>query len=104
MRLLGQDNTIEVSQIDMGIRNPWKWPWLHIEIQLHFNSKLNTYIVFVSDFFKKIDSKGKARCIVCEKDILYGNKGYSALKNFKLNTLIPPPPCLKELAALFRLF
>ena len=40
MRLLGQDDAIEVSQIDMGIKNPWKWSLLHIEIQLHFNSKI----------------------------------------------------------------
>ena len=49
----------------MGIKNPWKRSWLHIEIQLHFNSKLNTYIV--SDFLKKIDLKGKARSIVMRK-------------------------------------
>jgi hypothetical protein len=57
-------------EIDKGIRNWWKWEWL--ERFVDGNPVRQT--------IQKIDSRGLARCEVCNKEINYAGRGWKSLE------------------------
>jgi hypothetical protein len=58
-------------EIDKGIRNCWKWEWL--ERFVDGNP--------VRQNIRKIDSRGLARCEVCnKKEINYAGRGWKSLE------------------------
>ena len=44
---------------------------------IEINGKNESF--FLRDFFKKLDVSGKAKCMLCVKEINYGSKGVTAL-------------------------
>lgn len=61
----------DISDIEKGIRNSFKWFWLDEECNA--GRKFNTWC-------KKLDEPGKCVCIVCSKTINYSSSGKKALK------------------------
>ena len=57
-------------EIDKGIANCWKWEWLERLV----DGKP------VGQFIRKIDSRGVARCQLCQKDINYTGRGWISLE------------------------
>ena len=50
---------------DLGVKNRWKWEWLHAKV-------VESYL---SDCIRKIDRSGYALCIYCNCQINYGTNG-----------------------------
>lgn len=62
----------EISSIDKGVKNQFKWNWLE-------NKDANE--MFLSDWVRKVDLAGKALCLICNKLMNYGNQGKAGLDN-----------------------
>lgn len=60
----------KVHEIDKGIKNIFKWEWLH-------NTVNETPLC---DFIRKIKAQRKAKCVWCDQEILYGGRGLAALE------------------------
>ena len=60
----------DIKKIDCGIKNKFQWKWIENKDQSG---------TFLSDYFRKIDVAGKARCTVCNQTIKYGSSGAKAL-------------------------
>lgn len=64
-----------------GVRCKWSWSWLKLEAALDIKGA--EYIFPLSDFLKKkkkkVDTPGRAKCILCVKAINYGSKGSHAI-------------------------
>ena len=54
---------------DLGVKNRWKWEWLHAKVGESY----------LSDCIRKIDRSGYALCIYCNCQINYGTNGKTAL-------------------------
>ena len=65
------DHGKDVSELEKGIRNSFKWFWLDQECS--GGKKFGTWC-------KKIDEPGKCICLVCSKTINYSCSGKKALK------------------------
>lgn len=59
-----------LKQIDRGVKNRFNWRWLESKDSGGY---------FLSDYMRKIDIAGKARCIVCNQIVSYGSSGMKAL-------------------------
>ncbi|KAL2102116.1 hypothetical protein ACEWY4_001284 [Coilia grayii] len=77
MSVLGEEDAANVKRIDGGIKCSWKWSWLKLEGKVAVKGKELSF--HIGDIFKKIDRQGLARCVLCQKDINYSNKGSHAL-------------------------
>ncbi|KAJ8043861.1 hypothetical protein HOLleu_11149 [Holothuria leucospilota] len=55
-----------VKEIDKSVRDKWNWKWLEEKDRDGY---------FLSDYIRKIDRPGLARCIVCNCDLKYANGG-----------------------------
>lgn len=77
MRDLGEKDALLIKQLDAGIRCVWNFAWLKLEFHVEVKGEEKAFSL--SDVFRKIDKKGHARCILCHKEINYGNKGSHAL-------------------------
>ena len=60
------DRTARITEIDKGIKNRWNWKWME---------EKDSNGVFLSDYVRKINKPGYARCIICHCDIRYGAGG-----------------------------
>ena len=69
MKILGQDNSYAVREIDKGIRNLWKWAWLDHKLELFFNGELQSYVL--SQFFKKKFTQRAKPDVFCAKRIYH---------------------------------
>ena len=69
------------NSLEDGITNRWQWSW--VTDPRHFAETVNDrgekVEETVGECFRKIDVPGKARCIVCAKDITYAGKGVAHL-------------------------
>ncbi|XP_057702842.1 oocyte zinc finger protein XlCOF6-like [Corythoichthys intestinalis] len=77
MSVLGEEDAAAVKKVDAGIKCSWNWAWLKLEGKV--SVKGQEVYFHVSDFFKKIDRQGLARCVLCHKHINYTKKGSHAL-------------------------
>lgn len=77
MSVLGEEDAGSVKQIDAGVKCSWKWSWLKLEGKITVKGQELSF--HLGDIFKKIDRQGLARCVLCQKDINYSNKGSHAL-------------------------
>lgn len=59
----------DVTKIDKGVKNPWRWAWLEKIID---KTQLSTVI-------EKVNKPGFALCKICRKEINYGKRGSVAL-------------------------
>lgn len=67
----------DVRSIDKNVKNPWKWEWLEREV----NGR------FVSESIRKLEKSGTAYCLVCQKELKYGSRGFVTLSDhLKSNT------------------
>jgi hypothetical protein len=64
-------------EVDKGIKNCWKWEWLERLV----DGKP------VGQFIRKIDSRGVARCQLCQKDINYTGRGWISLEQHMIKKL-----------------
>ncbi len=55
---------------DSKCANKWRWEWLSASTDT--NKRLG-------DRFRKVNTNGVARCIVCNKDVSYANRGVATL-------------------------
>ncbi|TKS69503.1 hypothetical protein D9C73_003568 [Collichthys lucidus] len=77
MRDLGVKDAIIIKQLDAGLRCSWSFAWLDLQYHVEVKGKEREFLL--SDVFRKIEKVGHARCILCHKEINYGNKGSHAL-------------------------
>ncbi|KAL2089343.1 hypothetical protein ACEWY4_014031 [Coilia grayii] len=68
MSVLGEEDAANVKR---------KWSWLKLEGKVAVKGQELSF--HIGDIFKKIDRQGLARCVLCQKDINYSNKGSHAL-------------------------
>lgn len=66
------DDKTDVRAIDAGIKNPWRWNWLENKVE---------DVYYLKDFVRKINKPGVAYCTICCKELLYGSRGFAALKS-----------------------
>ena len=59
---------------EIGIKNKWKWEWLSKVVKVGETDE------HIGTHFHKI-VRGTARCLVCSKDVAYGNR---SIKNLNL--------------------
>ncbi|XP_034534682.1 uncharacterized protein LOC117809115 [Notolabrus celidotus] len=78
MSVLGEKDAVAVKQLDAGIQCSWNWSWLKLEVKVTVKGQELSF--HLSDQFRKISKQGFARCILCQKDINYANKGSHALQ------------------------
>ena len=77
MNDLEQKDALVVKQVDAGIKCSWNWSWLKLKAKIEVKGAEHTFPLV--DVFKKINKTGLARCILCQKEINYANKGSHAL-------------------------
>ena len=56
--------------VDKGVKNGWRWDWLEKSVDGHR----------VGEFTRKLEEKGIARCLACNKDINYSAAGWKCLE------------------------
>ena len=61
----------DVTKIDSGVKNPWRWAWLEKIID-------KAQLLAVID---KISKHGFALCKICRKEVNYGKRGCVALED-----------------------
>ena len=66
---VSRDNA-DVSTIDKGVKNKFKWNWLE---------EKDSNKMFYSDWVRKVDLPGRALCLLCNTLLKYGSQGKSAL-------------------------
>lgn len=76
MEIVDRTDGINVREIDDACRDKWKWEWLEMS-----DDTGN----FLSDYIRKLNSAGKATCIICNCVISYGKSGRK-----KLPGALPP--------------
>lgn len=60
------DGTANISEIDKGVRNKWNWQWLE---------EKDADGHFLSEYIRKVDRPGYAKCIICKCELQYGKGG-----------------------------
>ena len=76
--MAGVDRNEDISRIDKDMKNKFRWDWLDLCVQVKLSNG-DCKGVPISEWIVKIDSPGKAKCMVCTKILSYGAKGKSAL-------------------------
>ena len=61
--------------IDNEVRNAFKWEWM---------SKIDANGQLFEKWLRKINVKGAAMCIACNKTIMYGSTGLSDIKKHSM--------------------
>ena len=85
MKFFTENDALFVKNtVDAGIKNKWNWQWIADTVTLDF-PKIGSKTLKFSQFFKKGDVPGKARCTVCNTDINYSARGKVALKCHSMN-------------------
>lgn len=74
--IVNRDDDCSTQGIDKGVRNSWCWNWLEKQVDG----------VYVRDVIRKVKLPGTAYCIICNKDILYGNRGFLCISNHLKST------------------
>lgn len=67
--VLNRSDEVDISALDKNVKNSWRWAWLEKEVKG----------VYLRDVIRKLRSSGKAYCIICSKELLYGSRGFKAL-------------------------
>ena len=67
--IICRSDEVDIRKIDEGMKNIWKWSWLEREVK-------ETYL---HESIRKIYKTGVAYCLVCQKEIVYGSRGFIAL-------------------------
>ncbi|KAH3742121.1 hypothetical protein DPMN_048856 [Dreissena polymorpha] len=63
----------KILEIDKLVKNKFKWEWLQTTVDV------NKKAIPLSEWIRKIDCPGKAKCIPCEKIVNYGSCGKVSL-------------------------
>jgi hypothetical protein len=70
-----------LAEVDRGIRNPFRWDWLdvkvNIEVRVHGVSRAET--VTLGDSIEKCVETGVAFCRLCESKLKYSSSGKKSL-------------------------
>ena len=62
---------LNLKQIDINVKNVWRWSWLETCVDG----------IYLKDTIRKIRTPGRAYCILCSQELIYGSKGLPALEN-----------------------
>ena len=66
-----------MTSIDKTVKNGWNWQWLSRTV----NEEK------VSENIRKLNEPGIARCILCNKNINYGNRGWKSVEQHILQKI-----------------
>ena len=68
-----------VNAIDSGVKNRFRWQWLESKDDAG---------QFLSDYIRKLDVAGVAKCIICDDKIKYASSGVDtkAIKGSSLSS------------------
>jgi len=69
-RIVERGSSINPQEIDKGAKNIWKWEWLEREVCGEL----------VGCHIRKLAEKGKAYYQLCNKDLMYTQRGWKALE------------------------
>ena len=82
------ERTDENEVFSESVANKWNWSWLDCKVLVDIKSILPNsewvnppVLTDLRDYFRKIDTPGLAKCILCEEKINYGSAGKKALHN-----------------------
>ena len=77
MELNREADDEHLKTLEKAVKNKFRWHWLEttVEITLKGERKATSLI----EWIRKIDVPGKAKCIVCDKNISYGARGRISL-------------------------
>ena len=64
------DVNSDVSELDLAIRNSWKWEWF---------KRTDNNNDSIGSWCKKVDVAGEAFCTWCSPKLKYGSEGSKAL-------------------------
>ena len=73
MEFLDENNGKAITEIDLLVKNKFKWKWLEKTAVVTVNGEPRTYRL--GDSFKKIMSAGTVWCQACETTVNYGSRG-----------------------------
>ena len=74
MKTLGKHESSRVREIDVKIKNKFRFEWMETTVLLK-SKKCNECEVKLGDSIEKVDVPGKAQCSYCNDVINYGSKG-----------------------------
>ena len=60
------DWSADIKAIDKGVKNKWVWEWLE---------EKDSEDYFLSDYVRKLDIAGMAKCIIYNETLKYGSSG-----------------------------
>ena len=66
------DRKANVRDIDKDVKNKFRWVWLESKDDAGH---------FLSDYIRKLDLPGVAKCIICNDNIKYASSGKKSLVN-----------------------
>jgi len=64
------DRKADIKEIEKGIKNKFKWTWLEEKDKDGY---------FLSDYVRKLNTAGQAKCIICNEIIKYASSGKKAV-------------------------
>jgi len=67
-----------IFEIDKTVKNKFRWEWLEKTVQVPL-SKGKAKHIAITEWIRKMDIPGKAKCITCRKLISYGSRGCISL-------------------------
>ena len=76
-KILSRNDDHRAREIDSDCRVKWCWGWLEKEITLNYGG--TDLATTVGEFCRKIESCGIARCVLCDDNTRYGQRGCQAL-------------------------
>ena len=76
-KVLSRNDDHRAREIDSDCRVKWCWGWLEKEITLNYGG--TDLATTVGEFYRKIESCGIARCVLCDDNTRYGRRGCQAL-------------------------
>lgn len=67
--IVSRSSSVCVRDIDKEAKNPWRWEWLEKQVEG----------IYLREFIRKLSKCGGCYCIVCNKELAYGSRGFVAL-------------------------
>ena len=80
------EESLRVKEVDKNARYKWLWRWMEQSITVDVADVLpnrkwqnGPIVISLKEHMRKIDVKGKARCVLCNCEMVYGNKGITRI-------------------------
>ena len=81
------EESLRVKEDDKNARYKWLWRWMVQSITVDVADVLpnrkwqnGPIVISLKDHVRKIDVEGKARCVLCNCEMVNGNKGITNVK------------------------